>query len=86
MIFFISLSLAHMQSNAITGRCNKELEFHKYDVENVQMKCFDDYDCKEQDVEDNASLQELQLKDIVMPQKFEMLRNKKLHFYGFDGK
>ncbi|KAI8118299.1 hypothetical protein CVS40_10053 [Lucilia cuprina] len=82
---FIIEKISHMQSNAITGRCNKELEFHQYDIENVVAlqsdECTDDYN---NDVDDN--LLKLQLKDIVMPQKFEMLRNKKLHFYGFDGK
>lgn len=73
--FHIIFLTAHIQSNAITGRCNKELEFHKYNVENVELQHDECYD---------GNLYELQLKDIVMPQKFEMLRDKRLHFYGFD--
>ncbi|KAM7358169.1 uncharacterized protein ACRADG_003223 [Cochliomyia hominivorax] len=73
---FIIEKISHMQSNAITGRCNKELEFHQYDVENVEMN--------DGDNDEGDNLLEVQLEDIVMPQKFEMMRNKKLHFYGFN--
>ncbi|TMW46360.1 hypothetical protein DOY81_008559 [Sarcophaga bullata] len=74
---FIMEKISHMQSNEITGRYNIELEFHHYDVDNVKLKydeCYDD------------ELKDLKLTDIVMPQKFEMLRDKKIHFYGFDVK
>lgn len=69
-----------MQSDVITGRCNKELDFHHYEMDKVKSLSAQD-DC---DVDD--SVEDMQLEDIVMPQKFEMLRNRKQHFYGFAGK
>jgi len=68
-------TIAHMQTDKIVGRCNREFDFHRYDLDNVK----DEYDeC------DDDSLQELQLEDIIMPEQFEMLRDAKDHTYNFD--
>jgi len=70
-----NLYLAHMQTDKIVGHCNREFDFHRYDLDNVK----DEYDeC------DDDSLQELQLEDIIMPEQFEMLRDAKDHLYNFD--
>lgn len=69
--------VAHMQSNFITGRCNKELEFHSYEMDKVKWQY---EEC------DDDSLRSLQLEDIVMPETFEMLRERKQHFFGFGGR
>lgn len=64
-----------MQTDTIVGRCNREFDFHLYDLINTK----DEYDeC------DDDSLQELVLEDIVMPEQFEMLRDAKNHAFSFD--
>lgn len=66
-----------MQNDTIVGRCNREFDFHTYDLVNVKdvyIECEDD------------SLQRLRLQDIVMPEKFEMLRDAKNHEYNFDSR
>lgn len=69
------LFLAHMQTDTIVGRCNREFDFHVYDLINTK----DEYvEC------DDDSLQELELEDIVMPEQFEMLRDAKDHSFNFD--
>ncbi|XP_059216601.1 dynein axonemal heavy chain 3 isoform X2 [Stomoxys calcitrans] len=73
---FIVEKISHMQSDVITGRCNKELEFHSYEMDKVLTKS--EYSAGTED-----SLQSVQLEDIVMPEKFEMLRDRNVHFFGF---
>ncbi|XP_075163707.1 uncharacterized protein LOC142236338 [Haematobia irritans] len=71
---FIVEKISHMQSDTITGRCNKELEFHRYEMDKINteyMTCEDDV------------VSTIQLEDIKMPDKFEMLRDRNEHFYGF---
>ncbi|XP_075164298.1 dynein heavy chain 3, axonemal [Haematobia irritans] len=71
---FIVEKISHMQSDTITGRCNKELEFHRYEMDKINteyMTCEDDV------------VSTIQLEDIKMPDKFEMLRDRNKHFYGF---
>jgi len=64
-----------MQNDTIVGRCNREFDFHQYDLENVKANY---EDC------DDDSLRELQLEDIIMPEQFEQLRDAKNHAYNFD--
>eukprot|EP00099_Drosophila_melanogaster_P002538 NP_001137885.1 dynein, axonemal, heavy chain 3, isoform E [Drosophila melanogaster] len=72
---FLQEKISHMQTDKIVGHCNREFDFHRYDLDNVK----DEYDeC------DDDSLQELQLEDIIMPEQFEMLRDAKDHLYNFD--
>lgn len=66
-----------MQVDQIVGRCNKELDFHLYHMDHVKWQY---EEC------DDDSLQELKLEDIVMPQKFEMLKDKKEHKYSFNSR
>lgn len=75
--FLFASSLAHMQVDQIVGRCNKELDFHIYQMDHVKWEY---EEC------DDDSLQELKLEDIVMPQKFEMLKDKKDHKYAFNSR
>lgn len=64
-----------MQNDTIVGRCNREFDFHLYDLVNTK----DEYEeC------DDDSLQALELDDIVMPEQFEMLRDVKEHAFNFD--
>ncbi|TDG53310.1 hypothetical protein AWZ03_000125 [Drosophila navojoa] len=73
---FLLEKISHMQNDTIVGRCNREFDFHIYDLVNVKdvyKECDDD------------SLQKLRLQDIVMPEQFEMLRDAKDHEYNFDG-
>ncbi|XP_033238860.1 dynein heavy chain 3, axonemal [Drosophila pseudoobscura] len=72
---FLKEKISHMQNDNIVGRCNREFDFHSYNLEFVK----DHYDeC------DDDSLQELQLEDIVMPEQFEALRDAKDHTYNFN--
>ncbi|XP_036671579.3 dynein axonemal heavy chain 3 isoform X3 [Drosophila suzukii] len=72
---FLQEKISHMQTDKIVGRCNREFDFHRYDLDNVK---------EEYDECDDDSLQELQLEDIIMPEQFEMLRDAKDHTYNFD--
>ncbi|XP_030372078.1 dynein heavy chain 3, axonemal [Scaptodrosophila lebanonensis] len=72
---FMMEKISHMQTDNIVGRCNREFELHSYemvDVKTLYEECDDD------------SLKDLELEDIVMPEKFEMLRDAKDHKYNFD--
>ncbi|ALC43064.1 CG17150 [Drosophila busckii] len=72
---FLLEKISHMQNDTIVGRCNHELDFHLYDMVNVKDKY---------KVCDDDDLQQLELEDIVMPEKFEILRDAKDHGYNFD--
>uniref|UniRef100_A0A1I8MKN2 AAA+ ATPase domain-containing protein n=1 Tax=Musca domestica TaxID=7370 RepID=A0A1I8MKN2_MUSDO len=71
---FIVEKTSHMQSDVITGRCNKELDFHRYEMDKVNTG--------NREIDDDG-LDDIELDNIVMPEKFEMLREKKDNFYGF---
>ncbi|KAH8365499.1 hypothetical protein KR093_001425 [Drosophila rubida] len=72
---FLLEKISHLQNDTIVGRCNREFDFHKYDLENVK----DEYEPCEDDI-----LEHLKLTDIVMPEKFEALRKGQHQKYNFD--
>ncbi|XP_043071483.1 uncharacterized protein LOC6558889 isoform X2 [Drosophila grimshawi] len=73
---FLLEKISHMQNDTIVGRCNREFDFHQYDLVNVK-EAYDECD--------DDSLLEMELEDIVMPEQFEMLRDAKDHAYNFNG-
>ncbi|XP_062127566.1 dynein axonemal heavy chain 3 [Drosophila sulfurigaster albostrigata] len=72
---FLREKISHMQNDTIVGRCNREFDFHMYDLENVKDKY---EEC------DDELLKDLQLSDIVMPEQFETLLEHQATKYNFD--
>ncbi|XP_054732574.1 dynein axonemal heavy chain 3-like [Anastrepha obliqua] len=75
---FIEEKIAHMQVNQIVGRCNKELDFHLYEMGHEVKWSLEECD--------DESIQDLKLEDIVVPQKMGLLKNKKEHQYSFNAR